>query len=162
MDGSSAIWFGAPNFEVLDVVDDGHELVVAIESTMTVVGCSACGTRAKPKDRRWVSLRDAPASGRAVLLRWRKRIWSCPEPDCEVRTWTEISTLAGARRVLTTRACTWATDQCARSKGRRHRSPASSGCRGRRSGRRSNEPARPASTRPIGLDRQRWSASTRR
>ncbi len=61
MDGSSAIWFGAPNFEVLDVTDDGDELVVAVESTATVVGCSRCGTRAKTKDRRWVSLRDAPS-----------------------------------------------------------------------------------------------------
>lgn len=111
MDGSSAIWFGAPNFRVLDVADDGVELTIAIESTATVVGCSSCGTRAKPKDRRWVSLRDAPASGRAVQLRWRKRVWSCPERDCETRTWTEESDLAPPRRVLTGRACEWATDR---------------------------------------------------
>ncbi len=58
-----------------------------------------------------MSLRDAPASGRAVQLRWWKRVWSCPDPDCEIRTWTETSDLAGARRVLTTRTCTWATDR---------------------------------------------------
>jgi len=110
-DGSSALWFGAPNFEVLGVIDDGRELVVAIESMVTVVGCSACGTRAKAKDRRWVILRDAPAGDRAVQLRWRKRVWACPEPDCATKTWTEQSELALARRVLTTRACAWATDR---------------------------------------------------
>lgn len=111
MDGSCAIWFGAPNFEVLDVADDGVELTIAIESTVTAVGCTACGTRAKPKDRRWVSVRDAPAGDRAVRLRWRKRIWSCPEPDCETKTWTEQSDLASPRRVLTSRASVWATDR---------------------------------------------------
>jgi hypothetical protein len=39
VDGSSAIWFGAPNFEVFAVTGDGLELVVAVESTATVVGC---------------------------------------------------------------------------------------------------------------------------
>ena len=68
VDGSSAIWFGAPNFRVLDVVDDGHELTISVESTVTVSGCAACGTRAKPKDRRWVGLRDAPSGDRAVVV----------------------------------------------------------------------------------------------
>lgn len=110
-DGSSAVWFGAPNFVVLDVVDDGRELTIAIESTVTVTGCAACGTRARAKDRRWVSLRDAPSGDRAVRVEWRKRVWSCPEPDCEVKTWTEQSLLAERRRVLTARAGVWATDR---------------------------------------------------
>ncbi len=116
-DGSSALWFGATNFEVLEVIDDGVELVVAIETTATVVGCASCGTRAKPKDRRWVTLRDAPVGDRAVRLRWRKRVWSCPEPDCGVKTWTERAELAEPRRVLTARACRWATDRVAAIEG---------------------------------------------
>jgi Transposase and inactivated derivatives len=111
VDGSSAIWFGAPNFRVLDVVDDGHEVTISLESTLTVTGCAACGTRAKPKDRRWVGLRDAPSGDRAVVLRVWRRVWSCPDPDCPTRTWTEACTLAEPRRVLTHRAVVWATDR---------------------------------------------------
>lgn len=117
MDGSSAIWFGAPNFRVLDVVDDGHELTISVESTVTVTGCAACGTRAMPKDRRWVGLRDAPSGDRAVVLRVWRRIWSCPDPDCATRTWTEACELAEPRRVLTHRAVAWATDRIAAIEG---------------------------------------------
>ena len=88
----------------MGVIETGVELVVEVETTATVVGCSTCGTRARPKDRRWVTLRDTPAGSRAVRVRWRKRVWSCPEPDCEVRSWTEQSPLAAPRRVLTARA----------------------------------------------------------
>ena len=59
VDGSSAVWFGAANFVVLEVADDGVELTISIESTVTVAGCASCGTRARAKDRRWVRLRDA-------------------------------------------------------------------------------------------------------
>jgi transposase len=111
VDGTCALWFGAPNFEVLDVVDDGIELIISIESTVTVTGCASCGTRARAKDRRWVSLRDAPSADRAVVIAWWKRVWLCPEPDCEVKTWTEQSSLADPRRVLTVRAGEWATDR---------------------------------------------------
>lgn len=116
VEGSAALWFGASGFEVLDVVDDGVELVIAIESTPGPVGCASCGTRARAKDRRWVTVRDAPSADRAVRLRWRKRVWSCPDPDCETRTWTEAGP-AEARRVLTTRAETWATDRVAAVEG---------------------------------------------
>ena len=117
VDGSSAVWFGAPNFRVLDVVDDGHEVTISLESTVTVTGCAACGTRAKPKDRRWVGLRDAPSGDRAVVLRVRRRVWSCPDPDCSTRTWTEACELAAPRRVLTRRAVVWATDRIAAIEG---------------------------------------------
>jgi transposase len=93
VDGS-ALWFGASGFEVLGVVDDGVELVVEVQTAKGVVGCSGCGTRAVPKDRRWVTLRDAPAGSRPVRVRWRKRIWACPDDDCEAKTWTEHAKLA--------------------------------------------------------------------
>lgn len=60
-DGSSAVWFGAAGFEVLDVVVGDAELVVEVQTTATVIGCERCGTRARAKDRRWVTVRDAPA-----------------------------------------------------------------------------------------------------
>lgn len=89
MGDGTALWFGASGFEVLDVIETDGELVVEVQTTATATGCGGCGSRARPKDRRWVTLRDAPSAGRPVLVRWRKRIWSCPEPDCDVRTWTE-------------------------------------------------------------------------
>ena len=52
VDGSSAVCFGAPNFRVLDLVDDGHEVTISLESAVTMTGCSSCGTQAKAKDRR--------------------------------------------------------------------------------------------------------------
>lgn len=111
-DGSSAaLWFGASGVEVLDVESDDGELVVSVQTTATVVGCAGCGTRARPKDRRWVTVRDAPTAGRPVRVRWWKRIWACPDGDCEVRTWTEQADLAGPRRVLTDRAAEWAVDR---------------------------------------------------
>jgi transposase len=113
VEGSGACWFGAPGFVVVDVADDGLELVVEVETSATVVGCESCGSRARAKDRRWVTLRDAPAGGRPVRVRWRKRIWACPEPDCAVKTWTEHAVLAAPRRVLTRRAEVWACERVA-------------------------------------------------
>jgi transposase len=111
-DGSAAAWwFSASEFEILAVHDDGDELVVEVETRPGPVGCAGCGVRARAKDRRWVTLRDAPTADRRVLVRWRKRVWCCPERDCGVRTWTEQASLAEPRRVLTARAARWATDQ---------------------------------------------------
>ena len=44
----SALWFGAAGFEVLGVAEVGAELVVEVETTRAVIGCSTCGTRAVP------------------------------------------------------------------------------------------------------------------
>lgn len=115
-EGSGACWFGAPGFEVLGVASDGGgtgELVVEVESTATVAFCRSCGVRARPKDRRWVTLRDAPAGSTPVLVRWRKRVWSCPEGDCDAKTWTEVASLAAPRRVLTRRCERWAAERIA-------------------------------------------------
>jgi transposase len=117
VDGSCALWLGAAGFEVLDVAPGDNELVIEVETTARVVGCAGCGTRARAKDRRWVTLRDAPAGDVAVVVRWRKRIWSCPDPDCGVRTWTERAALAEPRRVLTARAEQWATNRVAALEG---------------------------------------------
>jgi transposase len=116
-EGSGGCWFGASGFVVLDVIEVGDELVVEVETTATVVGCSSCGTQARAKDRRWVTVRDAPAGGRPVLVRWHKRIWLCPDPDCDVATWTERADLAAPRRVLTSRAEQWAADRVAAIEG---------------------------------------------
>ncbi len=80
---------GLERVEVLDVVREGERLIVTIESTDRLVGCSACGTRARAKDRDRVSLADLPAFGSPVTLVWLKRRWRCVEPDCGAGTWTE-------------------------------------------------------------------------
>ena len=49
-------------------------------------------------------LRDLAHGDRPVRMRWRKQIWACGDPDCETKTWTERSWLAGPRRHLTGRA----------------------------------------------------------
>jgi hypothetical protein len=97
VDGT-ALRFGAAGFQALDVAEPDGELVVVVQNSATLAGCSRCGTRANAKDRRWVTLRDAPAGDRAVLVRWWKRIWCCPDPDCAARTWTEQTDLAEPRR----------------------------------------------------------------
>ncbi len=38
VEGSPALWFGASGFEILDVVDDGVELVVSVQTRVTMVG----------------------------------------------------------------------------------------------------------------------------
>jgi transposase len=60
--------------------------------------------RATPHGRRTVRVRDLPIGGRPVVLAWRKGIWRCREPACEVRTWTERAAAIGPRAVLTERA----------------------------------------------------------
>jgi transposase len=91
-------------FEVLAAEVVGGEWQLEIQTTATVVGCQGCGVRAELHGRRTVRVRDLPAGGRPVVLAWRKRIWRCREPACQVRTWTERVTAIRPRAVLTERA----------------------------------------------------------
>jgi Transposase/Ornithine cyclodeaminase/mu-crystallin family len=62
-----------------------------------------------------VALVDLPAFGRPAVLVWRKRRWRCPEPACEVGTWTESdSRIAPVRAAMTDRAGRWVTVQVGR------------------------------------------------
>ena len=97
---------GLRGFALVGAEEVNGELVSVIETTQTLVGCPSCGSIARPKDRRTVSVRDLGAGGRPVLHRWRKRVWSCPDPDCTKKTWTEQSWLCRPRKVLTERART--------------------------------------------------------
>lgn len=93
----------------------GVHLRVEVESPARVEGCRSCGVVAASHDRRTVRLIDVPCMGRPVELWWRKRSWRCPEPTCEVGSFTEQDeTVAAPRALLTTRACWWAIGQLRR------------------------------------------------
>jgi len=84
-------------------VVDGEVWVYA-ETEADVMGCSGCGTRAVGHGRTRTFVRDLAVSGRPTVLCVSKRRWRCPEPDCEVNTWTEQVAGIAPRAVLTDRA----------------------------------------------------------
>ena len=98
--------FGAFGLTVVAGRVEAGELMVEVESPDgRVERCGACGARARSKGRRRVVLRDAAAAGgMPVRVLWNKRVWACFDEECDARTWTEESGLAGPRRVLTSRA----------------------------------------------------------
>ena len=53
--------------------DDGGGLTVTVESAAAPMGCRSCGVVAHAHGRVEVRLVDAPAMGRPVRIRWRKR-----------------------------------------------------------------------------------------
>jgi len=101
---SGSILLGLDGFEVTaaKVIDDEWRL--AVQTTATTVGCTACGTQARVHARRTVQVRDLPIGGRPVVLAWRKRVWRCVEPACGAQTWTEQTVQVRPRAVLTERA----------------------------------------------------------
>jgi transposase len=66
--------------------------------------CPQCGQRAL-KVKQWTTTRprDLPVGGRTARLRWRKRRWYCPTPDCPRRSFTEQVAQVPARARVTTR-----------------------------------------------------------
>jgi transposase len=111
---AGVVWFAAPGFRVLSIDAGEVDVVVSIETDADRVGCHGCGVIARAKDRRWVTVRDAPWAERPVTLRWRKRVWQCVEELCAVKTWTEqLPEFVLPRHALTERAVGWATDRVA-------------------------------------------------
>jgi transposase len=95
--------------------DDGGGLTVTVESAAAPMGCRSCGVVAHAHGRVEVRLVDAPAMGRPVRIRWRKRRWVCPDPGCPVGSFVEQDEqIAGPRAKLTVRACRWAIEQIRR------------------------------------------------
>ena len=103
--------FVLPGFRVVssDVLDDEWHLLV--ETRREPTGCPTCGAVARVKDRRTVTVRDLPAGGVPVVLRWCKRIFECRYGLCEKKTWTEQHDAIAPRVVLTDRAQQWAFEQ---------------------------------------------------
>jgi transposase len=80
---------GLPGMSVLEVIEGDDELIVRVETTVTVGWCPMCGVRAQPHDRTMRSVRDLSCFGRAVRLDLRRRRWRCREVLCATKTWTE-------------------------------------------------------------------------
>ena len=102
--GLAEMLLGLDGFRVLEVLERPDELVVTIETTVVVMGCSACGSRAVAHERMPIAIRDLTCFGRPTRLVWIKRRWRCPERDCAAKTWTEHSEHIDAQVVLTRRA----------------------------------------------------------
>ena len=78
---------------------DGGETVLWVQTPDAQECCVGRAVCARSKGRREVRLRDAPGpDGGVCEVRWRKRIWWCPNAGCETRTWTEECELAATRR----------------------------------------------------------------
>lgn len=75
-----------------------------VESTADVAGCSGCGTRAIGHGRARSAVRDLPIAGRPTVLVFARRRWRCPEPACEINTWSEQTDAITARASMTERA----------------------------------------------------------
>ena len=94
---------------------EGAPLEVVIRSRKPRPSCEACGGPVWSKGERTVVLVDLPAFGRPVRLRWRKRRWTCPNPDCALRSFIEQDPTIGPQRaLLTSRAARWVTIQVGR------------------------------------------------
>ena len=98
------VLLGLPGMNVLEVLEGDNELVVKVETTVTVGWCPGCGVRAQPQDRTTRSVRDLSCFGRAVRLEVLRRRWRCREVLCEMKTWTEDVDQLDATAVLTRRA----------------------------------------------------------
>ena len=105
-----------PDVKVLGVVDDRDApIVVHVETRATRPSCASCAGVVVVKDRPSVELVDLPCFGRPARLVWRKRRWSCPDPMCATRSWTEdVPAIAAPRSVMTDRAGRWVTEQVGR------------------------------------------------
>jgi hypothetical protein len=99
-----AALLGLDGFVVVATAEVGGELELLVETTADLVGCPRCGAVARAKDRRPTWVRDLPLGGRQVVLCWWKRVWCCPHPLCEVKTWTERHPAIAPRACLTERA----------------------------------------------------------
>ena len=117
---SAVALIGMEGFRLLAAGEVDGELHELVETTEEVIGCPGCGARALSKGRRNVRVRDLPAGGRRVVLVWRKRIWRCPDPDCDVGTWTERTEAIAPRASMTERA----RAEACRQVGRQNRSVA--------------------------------------
>ena len=101
---SAVAVLGLEGFVLLAAAEVDGELHQLVETQANAVACTGCGTRAVSKGRRRTKVRDLTCGGRPVVVVWNKRLWRCPDDDCDVNSWTETSPLIASRACLTERA----------------------------------------------------------
>ena len=109
------VGLGEVDLEGIDDPGERTPLVVVIRSRKPRPRCGGCGGPVWSKGYRTAVLVDLPAFGRPVRLRWRKRRWTCPNPDCARGSFVDQDpTIAPPRALLTSRAARWVTTQVGR------------------------------------------------
>lgn len=103
LDDATAL-VGTPEFVVrAQLLRDG-EWWLAVETPPVPKWRPGCGVRAVGHGRNRTSVRDLPIAGVPTVLVFGRRRWRCPEPLCEVRTWSEPVEAVPPRASLTERA----------------------------------------------------------
>jgi transposase len=107
--GAATLLLGLPGVLVTAVTqaDDGRtiaDVITGPELADRVRRCPDCGTLATAaKDTVTTTPKDVRLGDRQLRLRWRKRRWTCGNPGCERKTFTEAVPEIPARARLTTR-----------------------------------------------------------
>ena len=99
-------------FHLMSVARTPDALVLDVESCNQLVGCPGCGVIAQGHGRMVVEVIDAPWAGVPARLRWHKRRWICREHACQTVTFLEHDErMCAPRARLGTRAIRWAIRQ---------------------------------------------------
>ena len=87
-------------------------LVLDVESCNQLAGCPGCGVIAQGHGRMVVEVIDAPWAGVPARIRWFKRRWICRETTCQTVTFLEHDErMCAPRARLGVRAIRWAIRQ---------------------------------------------------
>ena len=99
---------GLKDVRVLSCARRGAVGELTIEQIVESPVCPRCRLRARVKERPIVDYTDLPFGGVPMTLRWKKHRMTCPNPSCEVHSFTLGDHRLAAKGVmLTTRAAKW-------------------------------------------------------
>ena len=99
-------------FHLMSAVRTPDALVLDVESCNQLAGCPDCGVIAQGHGRVVVEVIDAPWAGVPVRIRWHKRRWICREHTCQITTFAEQNhSVCAPRARLGVRAIRWAIRQ---------------------------------------------------
>ena len=103
---------GLEGFHLMSVTRTPGALVLDVESCNQLVGCPGCGVIAQGHGRMVMEVIDAPWAGVPARIRWHKRRWICREHACQTVTFLEHDERVCAPRArLGARAIRWAIRQ---------------------------------------------------
>ena len=103
---------GLEGFHLMSVARTPGALVLDVESCNQLAGCPGCGVIAQGHGRMVVEVIDAPWAGIPTRIRWHKRRWICRETTCQTVTFLEHDERVCAPRArLGARAIRWAIRQ---------------------------------------------------